>query len=81
MRSTTAENEVFATSDFPLAVTLAVWFPVLAIDRSDPRRARFEFRRSAELEEAIDEFHQDVIRIEPKSFYLSMKALKGRLYG
>lgn len=74
-------SEEFArVSDFPLAVTLATKFPVLAIDKVDPRRACFLFRHTGELDKIVEAYHRRELRIEPQEYHLRSRELKSRLY-
>lgn len=71
----------FQTSDFPLATTLvALGFKMEYIDKSS-ERAEFCFNRVDGLDEVVQWFWRDEVRIEPKLFCMNQKILKSRLYG
>lgn len=71
----------FRTSDLPLAATLALFWPVEALDRSDGRRVCFLFAHSPELDEAVEAYHRRAMQVEPLAFFHAIKGLKSRLYG
>ena len=71
----------YKTSDFSLASTLqAVYEPLIDIDRTNPKRAEFCFRGSPELRKIITDYWNKKLRIEPLTFFDSIKTLKRRLY-
>lgn len=79
MQSITANN-FYQTSDFSLAATLSVWVPLVAVDRTNPRRSCFLFERSQELDTLVEAFHQRQLSVEPQTYYGAIRALKARLY-
>jgi hypothetical protein len=69
----------FETSDFPLGITLiTLGFPLDYISKSTDRMG-FQFRRENGLDEAVQAFWRDELRVEPKLFYLNQKLLKSRI--
>lgn len=79
MSNVLTEN-LYRVSDFPLAVSLAVWLPVEGIDKGDTQRAYFLFQRSDELNKLVDTYRKRQLRIEPQEFFLRSKELKALLY-
>jgi hypothetical protein len=73
-------NNFFLTSDLALATTLNMSFPLEDIDRGNPRKAAFVFRRSAELEKTVDEYFTNKIMVTPQSYFNQLRDLKNRLY-
>jgi len=74
-------SHTFRTSDLPLAATLALFWPVEDLDRSDDRRVCFLFAHSPELDEAVQSYHRRAMQVEPLAFFHAIKGLKSRLYG
>lgn len=70
----------YRTSDFPLAVCLAIWSPIIAVDREDPKRALFLFERSDHLDRLIEAYQRRELRVDPHEYHLRSKELKARLY-
>lgn len=73
-------EEFYSVSDFPLAVSLAVWLPIESIDKKNPRRACFLFRQNEELNQLVESYHKRKLRIEPQEFFLRSRELKSLLY-
>ena len=74
-------NDHFITSDFPLGITLiSLGFCLETVSSTEGRRASFYFKRDKGLDEAIQAFWRDELRIEPKQFYMNQKLLKSRIF-
>ncbi|TSC57253.1 MAG: Uncharacterized protein Greene041662_1012 [Candidatus Peregrinibacteria bacterium Greene0416_62] len=73
-------QNLYATSDLAIGAYAALFFPVEAIDRSDPRRVQFCFLRSEELDRALEEYWNGVARVPPRAYFASVRDLKHRLY-
>lgn len=73
-------DTVFKTSDFTLATTLSLYFPIVAVDKIDSRRVEFSFQRSAKLGDIITQFWTYAIEVEPQKFVSQMKMIKTRIY-
>lgn len=72
--------EVIKTSDFTLASTLlTLGFDVIGLDKTNPRRVIFIFRRTSDLETALASFRDNEVRINPKDFVYSQRELKDRI--
>lgn len=70
----------YLTSDLALATTLSLQFPIEDIDRSNPRKAVFVFRRSPALEEMVDAFFTNEFKIAPQLYFNQLRDVKARLY-
>ena len=70
----------YQTSDLSLATTLSLWFPIEDIDRSNPRKAFFIFRKTPELEKLIDQYFRNEIKISPQVYFNQLRVIKARLY-
>lgn len=70
----------YLTSDLALATTLSLQFPIEDIDRSNPRKAVFVFRRSQALEELVDAFFTNEFKIAPQVYFNQLRDVKARLY-
>lgn len=74
------ETDFYKTSDLPLAVVLSLYYPLEAIDRTNPRRAFFIFKRSPELDELIEKYYRRELKVDPATFFERLSFLKSRLY-
>ncbi len=71
----------FSISDFPLAVTLlALGYPLDCLDRTDVNRIKFCFKHSSDLDEAVQAYWRNELRIEPRLFHMHQKLLKSQMY-
>jgi len=64
-----------------LATTLSLFYPIEAIDKQNPRKAYFVFKREEGLDELIEKYWKGELRIEPKTFFNQLRVIKARLYG
>ena len=73
-------NELFRTSDLPLSsALLCLGFCLDSVEKSYPK-SMFIFKRSDELDEAIQSFWASTLRLEPKAYFNCVKEVKSRLY-
>jgi len=70
----------YQTSDLSLSTTISLFFPIEDIDRSNPRKAVFVFRKTPELEKLIDQYFRNEIKISPQVYFNQLRVVKARLY-
>ncbi len=70
----------YQTSDLSLATTLSLWCPIEDIDRSNPRKAVFIFRKTPKLEKLIDQYFRNELKISPQVYFNQLRVVKARLY-
>ena len=74
-------DEVYATYDLGCAAALVTAdFALLTLDRANPRKVRFIFRREVGIEKVADDFWSDRLEQKSRSFWDNIKNLKNRLY-
>lgn len=73
-------SELYTTTDLTTAVTLSLRFPIEAIDKTDPRKATFLFRRVDGFDQFLEMYWRRQLTIEPQAFAAQTKAIKTRLY-
>lgn len=72
---------VFTNYDIGLsAALLCAGFELLAVEKSNPRKALFMFRRKANIEDAANGYFTDKLKVKARSFFDHLKALKNQLY-
>lgn len=77
------ENSSLAMKTFDLgasAAMLCAGFELLSLDRVNPHKVMFVFRREEGIENAIDSYWSDRLEVKARSFFDAIKALKNRLY-
>jgi len=78
-------NQIFSenyyqTSDLSLSATIALYLPLDSVDKTNPTKAQFIFKRSKELDKLIESYWKRELRVDPQIYYQSLKILKNRLY-
>ena len=74
-------SEVFTTYDLGCAsLLLCLGFKLESLDRNDPRKALFVFKREPQIEEYANKYFTDQIKVRARSMFDSIKALKNKLY-
>jgi hypothetical protein len=80
MKNNIQHEDYYQTSDLALATTLSIFYPIEKIDRENPHKAQFLFKRCEALEETIDRYWLNSLMVDPKDFYNQLKLIKTRLY-
>lgn len=70
----------YSISDLALATTISLFFPIEAIDRQNPNKVQFLFKRNRNLTKLIKNYWQGKLRIEPQNYFNQLKAIKSRIY-
>jgi len=82
MKKGLVENKIFTSQELSLVAALVSWnFPILSIERSDPRRITFAFNNSSELQNAVQCFWDDSGVVSPKKYFSALREVKSQIYG
>jgi len=73
-------NDYYVTSDLALAATISLWYPLEAIDRTNPYKSQFMFMRSENLDELIEAFWRNELKVNPLAYFNQLKNIKTRLH-
>ncbi|OGN26031.1 MAG: hypothetical protein A2925_04865 [Candidatus Yanofskybacteria bacterium RIFCSPLOWO2_01_FULL_44_22] len=74
-------SEVWTTYDMGVsAALLCVGFELLSLNKEQPHKSLFVFRRAERIDETVDLYWSDRLEVKARSFFDSIKALKNRLY-
>lgn len=73
-------NDYYVCSDLALVTAISLWYPIESIDRHDPRKARFLFKRDDNLNQLIEAYWRGELKVEPQSYFNQLKIIKARLY-
>jgi len=74
-------NKYYSTSDLALTTAISLWYPLDSIDKSNPKKALFLFRREDGLDEFIEGYWRGEIKVEPREYFNQLRNIKSRLYG
>lgn len=70
----------YKTTDLSLAAYLSLKFPIIELDKSNPKKAMFYFESSPALEKRVEFFWKGMARVEPKKYSSQVRNLKTQLY-
>lgn len=73
-------TDFYQTSDLALATAISLWYPIDAIDKTDPRKATFLFKQDEKLDELLEVYWRRELKVEPQTYFNQLKAIKARLY-
>lgn len=74
-------NDYFYTSDLALVSALVSWnFPIESIDKTDPKKALFAFKKTTQLEDHVQSYWNDTKFVSPKRYFSVIKEVKTRIY-
>lgn len=74
------DDNFYLTSDLSLAATLSLFFPLIEIQRTSSRKSMFVFERSSKLEELVESYFHNAIKVVPRAYYNQLRDIKARLY-
>lgn len=73
---------VFTTYDLGCSTALlCVGFEILDIEKSNPKKALFTFKREDNIDEVANSYFADKLEVRARSYADNLKALKNKLYG
>lgn len=73
-------NDYYSTSDLALATAISLWHPIEVIDRTNPNKAEFLFKREDGIDKVIEAFWKRQLKIDALTFFNQLKAVKAQLY-
>lgn len=80
-RSLIDPSSLFSTYDLGVsAALLCAGFELLSVDKENPRKALFIFKKEADIENVANRYFSDKIKVKARSFFDHLKALKNTLY-
>ncbi len=72
---------VFTTYDLGCSTALlCADFELLDIEKSNPKKALFIFKREREIEEVANNYFADRLEVKARLYFDHLKALKNKLY-
>lgn len=74
-------NSLFSTYDLSLCCALlAVGFSLRELDYSNPSKVGFLFAREGNFDQAVEDYWNDKLLVNPRQYFNILKDLKSRLY-
>ena len=74
------DTDFYKTSDLPLATVISLYYPLEVVDKTNPRRAFFVFKRGEKLDELIEKYYKRELKVDPATFFERLSFIKSRLY-
>lgn len=80
MNITHESDNKFSSTDLALIATLSITFPIDTINKLNPQKAIFIFKRTDELDRMVDAYWRQELRVEPQAYFGQLKIIKTRIY-
>ena len=72
---------IFTTYDLGVsAALLCAGFELLSVDKDNPQKALFIFKKEKRIEDIVDQYFSDRLEVKARSYFDHLKALKNKLY-
>ena len=69
------------TFDLGAAASLVTaGFELISLDKTNPRKVKFVFRREIGIEKVVDDYWSDRLEVKARAFFDNVKMLKNRIY-
>ena len=81
MNNLDAFEDYFRSADLALATAISLSYPLITIDKQNPHKAQFLFKRDSGLDELIECYWRGELRVEPQTYFGALRVIKARLYG
>ncbi len=62
------------------AVLVSSGFELVSLDKSNPKKVQFVFRREIGIERVVDDYWSDRLEVKARTFFDNVKMLKNRIY-
>jgi hypothetical protein len=71
----------WATFDLGCSSALiSAGFELVSLDKANPRKVQFIFRREVGIEKVVDDYWADRLEVKARAFFDNVKMLKNRIY-
>lgn len=78
---TDKQNLYLHTFDLGVSASLTTkGFELVSLDKTNPKKVQFIFRRAIGIEMVVDEYWADKLEIKARAFFDNIKMLKNRIY-
>lgn len=73
-------HEAFTSSDLAIVAVLSLHYPIVEVDKTNPKKAQFVFERNSKLDSLLNQYWDKKLLVEPRAYFDALKAIKTRLY-
>ncbi|MEW6407784.1 MAG: DUF5659 domain-containing protein [Patescibacteria group bacterium] len=75
------QTNYFYTFDLGCSAALiSAGFELVLLDKANPRKVQFIFRREVGIEKVVDDYWADRLEVKARAFFDNVKMLKNRIY-
>ena len=74
------DNEYYISSDLGLSTTLSLFTKIEKIDKANPRKVRFFFKKDKKLDEIVNKYWNKKLRVDPLAYYMQIRSMKNMIY-
>lgn len=75
------KEDVWTTYDLGVSAALLTYgYKLLSIDKKNPKRALFVFRKDGDIDDTANAYFADKLELNARYYFDHLKALKNRLY-
>ena len=76
-----SDDNYLYTFDLGAATSLVTaGFKLVSLDKANPRKVQFIFRREVGIEKVVDSYWSDRLEVKARAFFDNTKMLKNRIY-
>lgn len=75
------QKDFYKTQDLALATAISLFYPIDAIDKQNPNKAYFLFKRDENLDELIEKYWREELKVSPQQYFNQLRIIKARIYG
>jgi len=72
--------DYYSSSDLAMVAAISLFYPLDSIDRTNPVKAQFLFKRDGNLDQLVEAFWRQELKVEPQAYFNQLKVIKSRLY-
>ena len=62
------------------AALISADFELVSLNKQNPRKVQFIFRRKVDIEKAVDNYWANKLKVKARTFFDNVKMLKNRIY-
>jgi hypothetical protein len=62
------------------AALISAGFELVSLDKTNPRKVQFVFRKEIGIEKVVDDYWADRLEVKARTFFDNVKMLKNRIY-
>jgi len=73
-------DHYYQTSSLALSAAISLWYPIETIDKTNPHKATFLFKRDEKFDELLEAYWRQELKVEPQIYFNQLKTIKARLY-